>query len=116
VKLIPLLLLLVGCVSLDEQYDRAYACKESLVLDESGDTRKRTTEEIDRDCGFDAYLKRLDREEFRKREMWCPDGYVVVCSGPSCGRKPRYEGDLRDYSCMSQGDLGRMLRGMRNVF
>ena len=103
------LLFLFGCVSLEEQYDRAYACKESLVLDESGDTRKRTTEEIDRDCEFEAYYKRLERAEFRKREVWCPDGFVVVCNGFSCGRRPRDEGELRDYTCMSSADVRKML-------
>ena len=110
------LLFLLGCVSLEEQYDTAYACKESLVLDESGDTRKRTTDEIDRDCGFDEYLKRLDRIEFQKREVKCPDGLIVVCNGPNCGRRPRNERELRDYSCMKSEDLRRMLHGVQNIY
>ena len=102
------LLILVSCVSLEEEYDTAYACKESLVLDESGETRKRTMEEIERDCGFDKYLERLDREQFEPREIKCPKNYIVLCNGPSCGRPPRRERDYKDYSCVSRSDMRRM--------
>ena len=106
------LLFLAGCAtSLEEQYDRAYACKESLVLDESGETRKRTTEEIDRDCGFDKYLKRLDREQFEPRPIVCPENYIVMCQGFSCGRPPTRERDYRDYSCVSRGEFRRLFGG-----
>ena len=106
-----ILLFLIGCVSLEEQYNKAYACKESLVLDESGDTRTRTTDEIDRDCGFDKYYRRLEMQAYMKRKPVCPEGYIVMCGGPSCGRSPRNEGDLRDYSCVPRGDIGRMING-----
>ena len=102
-------LLLVSCMSLEEQYETAYACKESLVLDESGETRKKTLEEIDRDCGFDKYLRRLDQKQFEPQEIVCPEGSVVYCDGFSCGRPPRRERDYKDYTCVRREDLRRML-------
>jgi hypothetical protein len=104
----------MGCVSMtpEEQEAEAWACKESLVLDEDGTTRKRTQEESDRDCGklFEEYYKRLDRDMMRERgKPQCPEGYILICQGFSCGHAPRSERDLQDYTCTSRDDLRRQL-------
>ena len=105
------LLLLVGCATTsDEFYQEAVACKDSLVIEE-GVTRIRTADEVERDCGelFERHYKQLDREAFMKRKLVCAEGFVLVCRGISCGRKPRNERELRDYACISTGHIRRDL-------
>jgi len=89
---------------------------DSLVLAEDGTTRKRTPEEIDRDCGWEEVYKRQEREMMRKRKPTCPEGFIVVCRGFSCGRPPQRESDLRDYTCMERDALRRQLGGYDGVF
>ncbi len=86
----------------------------SLVQDEeTGDMRVRNAEELERDCSelFDARNRRNERDLFRERgKPKCPDGFISLCNGWSCGRPPRKESDLKDYSCISPADLRGMIR------
>ncbi len=115
-KQLALFLFLMGCASTPEELNnKAMACMRSLVQDESGGTRTRNAEELDRDCGklFEARDKRAERDLIREQgPPKCPDGFIAVCRGGSCGRTPRRESDLRDYSCMSMTNFKRMMRGV----
>ena len=108
------LLLLVGCATTPEELNqKAMACMHSLVQDEDGSMRTRNAEEVDRDCGelFEARDRRAEETLFRKHNRSkCPDGFILICKGHSCGRPPRRESDLQDYFCMSQRDVMRQLR------
>ena len=110
------LLFLVGCTSTPEELNqKAMACMRSLVQDEDGSMRTSNAEELDRDCGelFEARNRRAERDLMREQgPPKCPDGFIVVCRGGSCGRSPRRESDLRDYSCMSMTNFRRMMRGV----
>jgi len=108
------ILLLMGCATTPEELNnKAMACMRSLVVDENGGTRTRNAEELDRDCGklFDARNRRLEQDLFREQgPPKCPGDQIVICDGFSCGRPPRREQDLMDYSCMNRGDFNRMIR------
>jgi len=110
------LLFLTGCVTTPEELNnKAMACMHSLVIDEDGGTRTRNAEELDRDCGklFEARDKRAERDLFRERGLpRCPDGFIVICRGHSCGQKPRRESDLQDYTCMNRNAVMRRLYGI----
>ncbi len=114
-KYLALFLFLTGCASTPEELNnKAMACMRSLVQDEDGSMRTRNAEELDRDCGklFEARNKRAERDLIREQgPPKCPDGFISVCQGGSCGRLPRRESDLRDYSCMNMRDFKRMIYG-----
>lgn len=108
--LIPMLM--IGCASTPEKLEQqAMACKHSLVMAEDGTIRTRNAQELDRDCGklFERHLKALDRQAFREKELSCPEPFILVCRGFSCGRAPRREIDFLDYSCTSRDEVKEMM-------
>ena len=114
-KRLALFLFLMGCASTPEELNnKAMACMRSLVQDpETKVMRTRNAEELDRDCGklFEARNRRAESDLFREQgPPRCPDGFIPICQGGSCGRPPRRESDLRDYSCMSRADFRRTMR------
>ena len=114
-KQLALFLFLMGCASTPEELNnKAMACMRSLVQDpETKVMRTRNAEELDRDCGkfFEARNKKLERAMIREQGIpKCPSTHISICDGVSCGRPPRRESDLRDYSCISRTDFRRMIR------
>lgn len=106
-------LILVGCGPTTKELQRSVEiCKNSLVQGEDGEIRKRTQEEFQRDCQQQINdLAESDRRANPSSEYpKCPRDMVSVCRGPSCGRAPRHESDLKDYQCVNRAEIQSIFR------